>query len=287
MSGRGWWRTARLGLPTVLGLARRGWFVPYCYAATLPEAGASPPYPAVEAVFAAATPAFLATMDRIDACAMPLRAIATGTTSEGPRPRFDQAWYPTLDACAAYTILRDLKPRRIVEVGSGHSTRFLARAAADGGYDCAIVAIDPAPRADIARLPGVTVRRQTVHEAGLEPFAALGPGDVLFVDSSHVLMPGSDVDLLFNRVLPMLPAGVVVHVHDIALPDDYPADWGWRNYNEQQGVVPLLTSGTWTALFSSHFVATRHAARVSTSVVATLPAHPEARPMALWLRKES
>ena len=55
-------------------------------------------------------------------------------------------------------------------------------------------------------------------------------------NSSHILMPGSDVDILFNRVLPRLPAGALVHIHDIFLPFDYPAIWGWRNYNEQQGV---------------------------------------------------
>ena len=55
-------------------------------------------------------------------------------------------------------------------------------------------------------------------------------------------MPGSDVDLLLNRVLPRLPAGVLVHIHDIFLPFDYPPIWGWRAYNEQQGVLPLLTT---------------------------------------------
>jgi hypothetical protein len=108
---------------------------------------------------------------------------------------------------------------------------------------------------------------------------------VLFVDSSHILMPGSDVDLLFNRVLPDLPAGIVVHIHDIMLPDDYPPPWAWRNYNEQLAVVPLLAGGNYVPLFASHFVRTRLAGRLSDSVVATLPAHPDSFPTSLWLRK--
>ncbi|MFX7914564.1 class I SAM-dependent methyltransferase, partial [Acinetobacter baumannii] len=89
-----------------------------------------------------------------------------------------------------------------------------------------------------------------VHDADCAVFAALAAGDVLFIDSSHVLMPGSDVDLLFNQVLPRLKPGVLVHIHDIFLPDDYPASWGWRGYNEQQGVACLLQGG-WRLLWAS------------------------------------
>jgi len=172
-----------------------------------------------------------------------------------------------------------------VEVGSGHSTRFLARALADGGLDAEIVAIDPVPRADIADLPRVRLIRETVHRADGAVFAALASGDVLFIDSSHILMPGSDVDLLFNRVLPDLPAGVIVHIHDILLPDDYPTSWAWRNYNEQLAIVALLTAGAYAPLFASHFVRTRLATRLSASVVPTLPRHREGFPTSLWLRK--
>ncbi|HKU93955.1 MAG TPA: class I SAM-dependent methyltransferase, partial [Vineibacter sp.] len=197
----------------------------------------------------------------------------------------DQSWFPTLDACAAYALIRDRAPRRIVEVGSGHSTRFLARALADGGLDAEIVAIDPAPRADIADLPRVRLVRETVHRADRSVFAALASGDILFIDSSHILMPGSDVDLLFNRVLPDLPAGTIVHIHDILLPDDYPPSWAWRNYNEQLAVGALLTTGAYVPLFASHFVRTRLATRLSASVVSTLGRHPEGFPTSLWLCK--
>ncbi|MBX3499707.1 MAG: class I SAM-dependent methyltransferase [Alphaproteobacteria bacterium] len=273
-----------MGLPTLLGLRRRGWFIPYRYAATLPPTGGSPPYGAIEALFAVRHAAFEAVLDLIDAAALALEAIARREPPPGwagPTPRFDQAWFPTLDACAAYALVRRHRPRRVVEIGSGHSTRFLAAALEEG----AIVAIDPSPRADIARLPRVEVVPRTVHHADPAVFAELQAGDLLFIDSSHILMPGSDVDLLFGRVLPVLPAGTLVHIHDITLPDDYPAEWAWRNYNEQQGVIPLLLSGAWEVLFSSPYAATRLAGRVGQCVAARLPRHPQGRPTSLWLRK--
>jgi hypothetical protein len=271
-------------LPTLLGLRRRGWFIPYRYAATLPATGGSPPYDAIETLFATRRVSFEAVLDLIDAAGPDLEAIARKDLPGdwvGPQPRFDQAWFPTLDACAAYALVRQHRPARIVEVGSGHSTRFLAAALRDG----AITAIDPAPRADIARLPRVTVVPRTVHYADPRVFADLRAGDLLFIDSSHILMPGSDVDLLFGRIMPMLPPDVLVHIHDITLPDDYPAAWAWRNYNEQQGVIPLLLSGAYEALFSSPYAATRLAERVGRSVAARLPRHPEGRSTSLWLRK--
>jgi len=93
---------------------------------------------------------------------------------------------------------------------------------ADGRLATRLTAIDPAPRAALAGLP-VEWLRDAVPGVGMAPFAALAPGDFLFIDSSHVLMPGSDVDFLINRLLPGLPPGVLVHLHDIFLPDDYPA----------------------------------------------------------------
>ncbi|MBV9834874.1 MAG: class I SAM-dependent methyltransferase [Alphaproteobacteria bacterium] len=278
------WRRLRLGLPTLLGLQRRGWFIPYRYAATLPATGGSPPYAAIETLFAARRAAFESVLDLIDVAAPALEAIARKDLPPGwagPTPRFDQAWFPTLDACAAYALVRQHKPKRIVEVGSGHSTRFLAAALDDG----TITAIDPAPRADISRLPRVSIVSRTVHDADPAVFAALGAGDLLFIDSSHILMPGSDVDLLFGRILPMLPPDVLVHIHDITLPDDYPPAWAWRNYNEQQGVIPLLLSDAYEALFSSPYVATRMAERVSRCVAARLPRHPQGWSTSLWLRK--
>lgn len=271
-----------LGLATVTGLARRGFFIPYRYADTLPAAGERLPYEALERLFDSRRAAIGGWLDVIDGYAGALEAIGAAPP---PAPRWAQSWFPRLDGAAAYAITRKLAPRRIVEVGCGHSTRFFARAISDGGLDTGIVAIDPAPRAGLDRLGRVRLLRATVGEAGEAPFRDLESGDILAIDSSHILMPGSDVDMLFNRILPVLPSGVFVHIHDIFLPDDYPKDWDWRGYNEQLGVAALIAGGGWELQFSSHYATTRMAGRVAGGVAARLHLADGAREASLWLKK--
>ena len=156
---------------------------------------------------------------------------------------------------------------------------------ADGGLATRIPAIDPAPRADLARL-AVALRRETVPHCGPTPFEMLGPGDMLSIDSSHILMPGTDVDFLLSTVLPRLAPGSVVHIHDMFLPDDYPADWAWRGYNEQSGVAVLLAAGGGEPLFSSRWATTRVGESLARSGAGRLPLLPGAFESSLWLRKQ-
>jgi hypothetical protein len=274
MTPRIYWRRLRMGLQTLLGLKRQGFFIPYRYANGV--AIAQPFYTEVAALMRTEEAAFQDVLARITSHAGNFAAF-------GAKPRFDQDWFPTLDAAAAYTLVRQIKPKRIVEVGSGHSTRFLARAAQDGGFACAITAIDPAPRASLQGL-AVDFRPGIAQSADPAIFAALEAGDVLFIDSSHILMPGTDVDWLFSRVLPRLPAGVVVHIHDIFLPDDYPAAWAWRGYNEQQALPGMLFGGGWRLLFASHYAASRMSSAVDAALVG-LPRAVGAMPTSLWLEK--
>ena len=272
LSLRGRWRRLALGMPTVMGLRPRGWFIPHRYAHLLPPPGAQPPYPVIEEIFRSRQSEFLAVLGLVDAEAPAL---------ERMRDLLDQSWFPSLDAAVAFALVRARKPKRIVEVGSGHSTRVLARALSPGSE---LWAIDPAPRADIAGL-GVRVVTSTLQHAPSAPFEALAPGDVLFIDSSHILMPGSDVDLLLNRVLPRLPSGSLIHIHDIFLPFDYPAIWGWRSYNEQQGVLPFLVTGAYLPLFSSVWAERALGDRLAGSVARRLPQPAGAMPTSLWLEK--
>ncbi len=274
-------RSMRLGLLTVLGLARRGFFIPYRYADTLPDPGRNPSYPALEGILAAAEPRFVELLAAIDALEDDLMALGQEAP---PAPRWTQDWFPTLDAAAAYAIVRGHKPGRIVEVGSGHSTRFMKRAVDDGGLGTQITAIDAKPSRFVDKLD-IEFIATTLGAVDSPVFADLGPGDILFIDSSHILMPGSDVDELFNRIMPALPKGALVHIHDIFLPDDYPMIWDWRGYNEQLGAAPLLTGGGYEVLFASHYVTTRMAAQLAASTVARLPTEPGSHPASLWLRK--
>lgn len=273
-----------MGMATLCGARPRGFFIPYRFAAAADDATV---YPAIEGLFESASGRFGDLLGRAESHAEAFGRI--GVDAPPPQPRWGQDWFPRLDAAIAYVLVRERRPARIVEIGSGHSTRFLARAIADGGLATRLTAVDPAPRAGLDGL-AVEWRRGLLQEVLAEtgaasPLAALTAGDFLMIDSSHVLMPGSDVDLLLNRVLPLLPAGVLVHVHDVFLPDAYPRDWAWRGYNEQNALAPLLTSGAYAPLFASQFVATRMVDALARSCIARLPLVAGARESSLWLEK--
>lgn len=278
----------RLGLRRIaMGLATladrpRGFFSPYRYAETV-----APPdgYPALEVVFARAfaaapTGGLAVPADVLAALSDEAHAFAT-LDGPAPRPRWRQTWYPRLDGAAAYAIVAAGRPRRIIEVGSGHSTRFMAEAVRARGLDTTITCIDPAPRAALLDLP-VTWERRVLSTVDLALFEALEPGDIAFFDSSHLLWPGSDVDLILNAILPALRAGVLVHLHDIFLPDPYPAGWAWRGYTEQLGLSGWLTGGGAAILWSSHYARTRAGAGKHPAI-APLPLPENAPESALWL----
>ena len=241
-------RLLKMGFQTLLGLKRQGFFIPYRYADQLKESGTLDTYQPLLELFEAREKSQIEFIQIINKYSQELENIGENSP---PGPRWGQDWFPRLDGAALYSMIRDRQPRRIVEVGSGHSTRFMAEAVKNGDLATEITTIDPAPRATIAALD-VTAIRSTVEQAGIEPFQKLSAGDILFIDSSHILMPGSDVDYLLNRVLPTLPSGLIVHIHDIYLPDDYPLRWAWRGYNEQQGIAALLQGSGFEILFSSH-----------------------------------
>jgi hypothetical protein len=252
-------RTAWMAASAAMGRAK-GFTIPYRYAdAVAPPAS----YPAIEAVFKAAEPEFEAVLDAV-------------------APHLDRLM--RLDAAVAYGVVHNIRPARIVEIGSGHSTRFMARAAADAESGTEITAIDPAPRATLDGLP-IRFLRGTVQQVGMEPFRALRPDDILFIDSSHILMPGTDVDFLVNQVLPQLPAGLYIHIHDVFLPDGYPSEWTWRGYNEQNAAASLILHAGYDVRWSSRYVATRMAADVDASGLGALPLLPGAYESSLWLVK--
>lgn len=271
-------RPLLMGLQTVIGFRRRGFFIPHRYAEFV-----EPPatYAALEPAFDAAAPAFQALLAAAAAYGETLAAFGA---EPPPAPRWTQDWFPRLDGAMAYVLTRERQPKRIVEIGSGHSTRFFARAIADGRLVTRLVAVDPTPRAQLAWL-AVDWVRAPLQRAPAELFSELEAGDFLFVDSSHILMPGSDVDVIFNEILPRLPAGVLVHFHDIFLPDGYPPEWAWMAYNEQSAVAALLTGGAFRPLWSSHYAATRLAEAVAQAGLDRLPLPEGAHEASLWLLK--
>lgn len=164
---------------------------------------------------------------------------------------YDNGMFESGDAELWYSMVRHRKPRMIVEVGSGMSTH-LARAALRQnaeevrGYSCRHVCIEPF-EADWLEGAGVETVRKRVEEVDIALFEALGPGDILFIDSSHVIRPQGDVLFLYLAVLPRLRAGVIIHAHDIFTPRDYPSAWVLKRkwlWNEQYLLEALLTENT-------------------------------------------
>jgi len=268
-------RRLRMGLATLLGRSQ-GFFAPYRYAGSVAPPG---PYPAIEAAFRAAEPGFTGVLDDIDSHGERL----AGFDGPPPQPRWGQSWFPRLDGAAAYALVRRHAPAQIVEVGSGHSTRMLARAAADAGTGTGITCIDPQPRAALRGLD-VAWRERVLGDADLALFESLEPGDMAFFDSSHILWPGTDVDMMLNRILPLLAPGVLVHIHDILLPDPYPPAWSWRGYTEQNGLAGWLLGGGCAPVFSSHYALTRMNA-AARPAIAALPLPEGAFETSLWLRR--
>ena len=220
----------------------RGFHIPYRWAGSLAPFTENDRYEWIQAAWDADRVPFEETLSLIERHLDRLTDFAVGDLDDPDRPRFDQSWFPGLDGAAAYALVRELKPARIIEIGSGHSTRFMARAIRDGELPTRFSSIDPVPRRDIDHLCREVVRT-TLDKADPAAFGKLGAGDILFFDGSHIAMPGTDADTLFNRILPGLAAGVWVHVHDIFLPNGYPDIWAWRGYNEQLLAASLLAGG--------------------------------------------
>lgn len=154
-------------------------------------------------------------------------------------PCWKNGWFTGLDAMSLYAFVASRRPRRIIEVGSGYSTKFAARAIRDHGLETTIVSIDPKPRAGIDQLCDRVVRSRVEH-ADLALFDELAAGDILFIDSSHRVFTGSDVTVLLLDVVPRLRPGVLLHIHDVFLPWDYPEEWSSRYYSEQYLLASLL-----------------------------------------------
>jgi Methyltransferase domain len=150
----------------------------------------------------------------------------TRPTGQPGRFYLTNDFFDGTDALVAYCMVRYFKPRLIIEVGSGFSSLILGEAAAKNGSS-ALICIEPFPQEFLKRsFPGLqSLIEKRVEDVDLNFFSQLGPGDILFIDSSHTVKIGGDVNCLFLEVLPRLKPGVIVHVHDIFLPFEYPRDW--------------------------------------------------------------
>ncbi len=189
------------------------------------------------------------------------------TKTELTEFHFNNLGFESGDAEYWYQLIRSLKPKRIFEVGSGYSTLIATKAVAenrknDSSYQCNHTCIEPYEMPWLEELE-VTVLRKKVEEVDLAFFSELEENDILFIDSSHVIRSGGDVLFEYLEVLPSLSPGVIVHVHDIFSPRDYPTRWikdEVRFWNEQYLLEAFLSSnrewkiiGALNYLFHDHY----------------------------------
>jgi hypothetical protein len=192
-----------------------------------------------------------------------LKSIPLNSDRSGQQPSWINAFFPGLDTAVLFSMLGELKPKRYVEVGSGNSTKVAAMAKRHFGLHTEITSVDPMPRAEIDQLANVVIRAP-FEQVNMDLFTSLEAGDVLFIDNSHRLLPNSDVTVFFMEVLPVLKSGVVVHIHDIYLPYDYPQFMCDRFYSEQYPLaVWMLANPDRTKVLMPNYFISQDAALAS------------------------
>jgi hypothetical protein len=169
------------------------------------------------------------------------------------------------DAPILFTMVRHHRPRLIIELGSGTSTCIIADAIRKNGQG-EFITIDPYPSQVVrSGIPGVSKQLSIpVQEVDYSVFAQLDAGDILFIDTAHVVKAGSDVVYIYLEILPRLKPGVVVHIHDIFLPEqNYPKEWVIDQkvfWNEQYLLQAFLSYNSgYKVLFSSRLMTLKYA----------------------------
>lgn len=214
----------------------------YRYTATIRHGAGRPPHPELTAILEGGRGRYAELIAEMGALQADFAEIPLGGTYETHEPFWFNAWFPALDAMALSAMLKRHNPDRFVEIGSGVSTKFARRAVARYGLRTKLISIDPEPRNAVDQLCDQVIRQPLEH-CDPKLFLALRAGDILFLDSSHRAFQGSDVTVFFTEILPRLKPGVIVHVHDIYLPDDYISGHLGQLWNEQYLLATALLFG--------------------------------------------
>lgn len=181
---------------------------------------------------------------------------------------YENDWYTYSDAIFLYSFLRKHKPKKIIEVGSGFSSAvILDTVDRFFSYRPEITFIEPYPKRLQSLLRSgdehhVRIIAKNIQEVPSELFSSLESGDLLFIDSSHVVKCGSDLQLLMFGILPLLPSGIFVHFHDVFYPFDYPYEWlkEGRYWNENYFLHAFLSYNCeWSIYFFNDYVASSFA----------------------------
>lgn len=199
----------------------------------------SPPLQAVYDLLNARRDQYRSLLGEFAGLADSLGKISADQPADPAEPFWKNSYLPPLDAIAIYSLLAFRRPANFVEIGSGNSTKFARRSIRDHNLTCRITSIDPMPRAEVNALCDEVIR-EGLEDVDLTFTDILRPGDVLYMDGSHRCFQNSDVTVFFLEVLPRIGPGVIVGIHDIFLPNDYPPRWHKRFYSEQYMLAAYL-----------------------------------------------
>lgn len=184
----------------------------------------------------------------------PMKTIPAHPVADQAEPNWQNLAFPALDAIALYGLIAKRKPRRFLEIGSGFSTKFARRAIKDHGLATTITSIDPEPRAEVDQICDEVIRKP-LEDMDVAFFDKLDPDTFVFYDGSHRAFQNSDVTVFFTEILPRLRPGIMFGIHDIFLPDDYPAAWLDWYFNEQYLLSCWLLAGARLRIeLPAHFI---------------------------------
>lgn len=172
-------------------------------------------------------------------------------------PAWNNGFLPGLDMISIYGMIAYYQPKNYIEIGSGNSTKIARKSIIDNHLQTKITSIDPFPRAQIDHLSDNVIRKPFEQFENLESIIdTLQENDILFIDNSHRVFPNSDAMVTFMELLPRLRKGVVVHIHDIYLPYDYPQFMCDRFYNEQYFLAAFLMANPtkYCTLLPNYFI---------------------------------
>ena len=215
-----------------------------------------PPHPGLYEVIDRARPQYRELLTGFLAHAPVFAAIKDAQAETDSRqPAWNNGFLPGLDMVSIYGMLARFRPAQYVEVGSGNSTKVAAKAIRELGLPTRLTSLDPHPRAEIDQL-AQRIIRQPFEDTDLSFIKELQANDILFIDNSHRVLPNSDATVFFLEVLPLLAPGVIVHLHDVYLPYDYPPDMCERAYSEQYllAAFVLANPARYQTLLPNYFI---------------------------------
>lgn len=208
----------------------------------------------------------------------------------------NNASFVNVDAEILYCMTRHFKPKRIFEIGSGYSTFLTAQAVLknkeeDANYECEFVAIEPYPNETLKEgflgLSKLLVKR--IQDIPVSEFEKLKENDILFIDSSHVLSIGSDIQYEYLEILPRLDKGVLIHIHDIFMPAEYPKEFVLKNHwfwTEQYLLQAFLTyNDCFEVLWAGSYMHLKHPDKLKTTFSSYDRDERWVGPGSFWMRK--